>query len=373
MPLVPNGSREEEDAAGDGEEALVWDTGLSQFLGRLEEDLIRWHSEERVKAKERQLRCLRAQKDLVTVEASIRETAAAQRMKGSEDDPWLEKMEAMLRLSREQREEMRQLLELVRSHVKLHMEHMGSALLAKMPPEGSPPGLASDELSKQVQAFLDLAERQAQAVTAGGASRKTKGTRKEKRKGGEKKDKKSKGDRGPKERQLRDGDDDYSYLSSSRSPSFAPRRRERRGCRHRRERYTPSCSYSDSRSCSFSPTASREAARRPRPARRGGGPGAKPRGGGGPAPDRIDIPAEVDRFVRVNKLEGRCEKILRELSPALARRVMGLSGGSNTFELSGDVRDPTAVVLARIRKAREDPRRRGGPGHGPAKRPRGPQ
>ncbi len=30
---------------------------------------------------------------------------------------------------------------------------------------------------------------------------------------------------------------------------------------------------------------------------------------------------------------------------------MGLSGGTNTFELSGDVRDPTAVVLARIRKA----------------------
>ena len=30
---------------------------------------------------------------------------------------------------------------------------------------------------------------------------------------------------------------------------------------------------------------------------------------------------------------------------------MGLSGGTNTFELSGDVRDPTAVVLARVRKA----------------------
>ena len=33
---------------------------------------------------------------------------------------------------------------------------------------------------------------------------------------------------------------------------------------------------------------------------------------------------------------------------------MGVSGGGGrgfTFELSGDVRDPTAVVLARIRKA----------------------
>lgn len=71
----------------------------------------------------------------------------------------------------------------------------------------------------------------------------------------------------------------------------------------------------------------------------------------------------------VNKLEERCEKILRDLDSALALKVrngicmaacfaliflfqvMGLSGGTNTFELSGDVRDPTAVVLARIRKA----------------------
>ena len=37
-------------------------------------------------------------------------------------------------------------------------------------------------------------------------------------------------------------------------------------------------------------------------------------------------------------------------------QVMGLSGGTNTFELSGDVRDPTAVVMARIRKAQFVPR-----------------
>ena len=36
----------------------------------------------------------------------------------------------------------------------------------------------------------------------------------------------------------------------------------------------------------------------------------------------------------------------------VALKVMGLSpGSSHTFELSGDVRDPTAVVLARVRKA----------------------
>ncbi|CAL1145868.1 unnamed protein product [Cladocopium goreaui] len=67
--------------------------------------------------------------------------------------------------------------------------------------------------------------------------------------------------------------------------------------------------------------------------------------------EKLNVTSEIDRFVRVNKLEERCEKILRDLDAPLAFKVMGLSGGTNTFELSGDVRDPTAVVLARIRKA----------------------
>ena len=48
---------------------------------------------------------------------------------------------------------------------------------------------------------------------------------------------------------------------------------------------------------------------------------------------------------------------LREASASCgtSHKVMGLSGGNNTFELSGDVRDPTAVVLARIRKAQFAP------------------
>lgn len=356
------------DAAADGaEEALVWDTGLSQFLGRLEEDLIRWHSEERIKTKDRQLKCLRAQKDLVTVEASVRETSAAQRLKGSEEkEAWQDKVQAMLKQAKEQREEMRQMVELMRGHAKLHLEQAGSPLLAKLPAEGQPLGLGSDELPKHAQTFLDLADRQAATTTTTASARYSGGKeskgRKEKRKANDKK-----GGKKAKERRVANVDDDYSYLSSSRSQSpslMRTRRRERRG-RHRRERYTPSCSCSsDSRSLSQSRSPSREYHRQPRTgpgaraARRGGG------GGGGREDARLDIPAEVDRFVRINKLEGRCEKILRELSPALARRVMGLSGGSNTFELSGDVRDPTAVVLARIRKAREEPRRGGGGGGG---------
>jgi len=67
----------------------------------------------------------------------------------------------------------------------------------------------------------------------------------------------------------------------------------------------------------------------------------------------MDIPAEIGKFVRVNRLDERCEKVLRELENATARKVMGLAGGAHSFELSGDIRDPTAVVMARVRKARE--------------------
>lgn len=64
--------------------------------------------------------------------------------------------------------------------------------------------------------------------------------------------------------------------------------------------------------------------------------------------------SDIKRFVEVNRLEPRCEQIIRDLSPRTARRVMGLSGGTNTFELKGDVRNPTAVVIARVRRAREE-------------------
>jgi len=376
MPLAEsNGSKDEE--------ALVWDTGLSQFLGRLEEDLIRWHSEERVKAKERQLKCLRAQKDLVTVEASIREAAAAQRLKGSEDDPWQDKIESLIQLAKEQRDDMRQIVDLVRGHSKSHLQEVGgSAFLQKLPDEGQHLRIGSEnDLPKLTQSFLELLGQ----VAVG--PRKGKEGRKEKRKGTEKRGRKAKAERAPRDRQVRDVEDDsyYSDWSGSRSPSLEmnrPRRRDPRG-RHMRERYTPSLdsrSFSDSRSCSRSRTPSRDYHRGPRGGdrrdRRGGG-GGRPGGGGagggggGRVPYRrdreeskLDTPAEVDRFVRINKLDARCEKILRELELPLARRVMGLAGGSNTFELSGDIRDPTAVVLARIRKAREDPRGGRGPRSG---------
>lgn len=65
------------------------------------------------------------------------------------------------------------------------------------------------------------------------------------------------------------------------------------------------------------------------------------------------VTEDIERFVRINRLESRCDQILRELSPGTARKVMGLDGGANTFELRGDVRNPTAVVIARVRKVRD--------------------
>ncbi|CAK9015238.1 unnamed protein product [Durusdinium trenchii] len=133
-------------------------------------------------------------------------------------------------------------------------------------------------------------------------------------------------------RSKKDRDDLSGSYSYSRSPSPRKRRRHRRHRRHRRR-----CSESSYDS------ASRKGRRKHRKGRR------KERRKGS---EGIDVDAEIDRFVKVNKLEERCEKILRDLESSVALKVMGLSpGSSHTFELSGDVRDPTAVVLARVRKA----------------------
>merc|ERR1712085_165272 len=60
---------------------------------------------------------------------------------------------------------------------------------------------------------------------------------------------------------------------------------------------------------------------------------------------------EINRFVEINSLEECCNEKLREIAPGDARTVMGLEGeGPNTFELGGDIRNPTAVVMARISK-----------------------
>jgi len=419
----------DQNGAGGGKEEILasfGDTGLAGFVSRLEEDLIRWHSEERVKAKERAAKGMRAEKDLVTVEASLRDSVAVQQLKrGSDDDLVEEKVEAMLQMGKEQREAMAALLGLVRGHTKAHLAQAGDDLLGRLPDEGQPLGLDSAEVPKLLQSFLDLCEGQAapaaasaSAAAPAASSRRAGGgggrerTRKEKRRGREGggrrgEGKRAKVDRGAKDRNAgRDegAADDYSYdYDDSRSPSVEQRpqrpagrggarlrergsggggaaRRERDprgggggGRPRRRREVTPSYDYSDLDS--RSPSVDSRAAPQRRPHRGGGGggpPGRGRRGGdrGGREDDRIDTRSEVERFVRVNKLEGKAEKVMFDLEPWLARRVMGLAGGNNnTFELSGDVRDPTAVVLARVRKERDQAQQgdrggRGGPGGG---------
>jgi len=382
------------------EEALVWDTGVSLILGRLEEDLIRWHSEERVKAKERDAKCQRDEQDANAVEAIIRESAAAQELKVGEDQPWQEKVKELVTVAREQRDEMQQVCDLLRNHIKLHpLDQSGLAatsLLAKLPSEGQSFTASGTELPQVTKLFLDFAEKQLLESSDGRQRQRGEGgvaKEKKKRKGGEKKPKKTKAHKAGKSCVVRSAEASFeSEWSTSRSPSVNIRGRERRP-RHRR--YAPSVdsrSLSDSRSCSKSRSrmypgggggGCRVRPYRGRPPRRDDtGPGHRDghgrfrgggKGGGGGAghDEHIDLPAEIDRFCKVNKLESRCEKILRELSPPLARHVMGVGGGSNTFELSGDVRNPTAVVLARIRKAREDRVRGGGAGKGPPRGRRG--
>jgi len=128
---------------------------------------------------------------------------------------------------------------------------------------------------------------------------------------------------------------DYaSDYSESRAGSMsAERMRPQRGGGHRR----PSRSYSQRR-----PRGNGRCARDSR-SRSGGG---DRRGGGGRGGDPQ---SDIRRFVSVNRLGVAIERQLKELPSGILHRVMYLP----TFELSGDVRDPTAIVSARIRKARE--------------------
>lgn len=208
---------------------------------------------------------------------------------------------------------------------------------------------------KHLKAFFDLADRErAEATerslpkprrraprTAVKAATVTVGAEKEKVKGTRRKSKRTKAE--PARPQRLQDDSFESEWSSSRSRTRSRRRRRGRNCCPSVDSRSYSC-YSDSRSVSCGPRGGRPPRGRSGPVRR------RPRSAGGAVGD---VSADIARFCQVNRLQPRCEKTLSELPPDMALRVMGLSSGSNTFELSGDVRDPNAVVLARIRKARD--------------------
>jgi len=296
---------------------------------------------------------LSALKGIESAQHQIFRCALAESSKVPDSQSWDERLKGILQGAVEQREEMRQMLELLRSHAKV-AQVFDPSFFQKLPLSSE--WVSSDELLSHVKVFFELAERQALAVESStnrtrdrdiGGSAKDAGKEKKKVR------KKGKAAKVQRTRAPRSHDESpESDWSSSRS-----RTHSRRHARGRRRMCSPSA---DSRSWS-SRSSSRSCSHGRGWPRRG-----RHRIGGGSAGD---IPADIERFCRVNRLEMRCEKILRDLSPDLACRVMGLSGGTNTFELSGDVRDPTAVVLARIRKARD------GPGSGfqsrrPPRRPR---
>lgn len=68
--------------------------------------------------------------------------------------------------------------------------------------------------------------------------------------------------------------------------------------------------------------------------------------------DDVDILEELDEFVRKNSLSKKTEETLKELSAKDQRHIMGLDGSRNQFVLAGQVRDPDAVVMSRIRNLR---------------------
>ncbi|CAJ1424187.1 unnamed protein product, partial [Effrenium voratum] len=320
---------------GHGRGVLAWD-GLSSCVERLKAGLEHWTCEERARALERQTDAAQAQQDAAAVASALR--------KASIEDPWEQGLSALLQNAKAQRENFGRVADLLRKHTKFLKKD--SDLTEKIPEEGEP--LTPDELQSLVVKFLeqivdrpkakeakekkkkDVKEKRSKSTEADDADEveevedeeKGKKRKKGKSKAKEKKSKEDKKKRRKKSAKDESCSEDYSYTPS-------PKRRRKR----RRRRRRPSPSYS--RSYSYTP--SRDKRRRGRRKRR--------------REEKLNVDAEIDRFVRVNKLEERCEKILRDLDSALALKVMGLSGGTNTFELSGDVRDPTAVVLARIRKA----------------------
>jgi len=345
-------------------EVLAWD-GLAQCVDNLKASLETWSCEERVRALERQTDAAQAQQDAAAVTSALR--------KASFEDPWEQSLSTLLQDAKAKREEFLKVLEMLRKHTKFLKED--SDLAKKIPKDAQ---LATDDLPSFVVKFLEHMvevkpkgkEKKEKSDAKEKNEKKSKSTEaedddeekgKDKKKSGKEKTKEKTKDKGKdakdgkdakekakeakedrkkrrkksgKERDGSEGSEDYSDYSYSKTPSPRPKRRRKR--RRRRRRPSPSSSRSDSY------TPSRESRRRR---------GRRKRRRREDKDSKLNVGAEIDRFVRVNKLEDRCEKILRDLDAPLAFKVMGLSGGTNTFELSGDVRDPTAVVLARIRKA----------------------
>jgi len=106
----------------------------------------------------------------------------------------------------------------------------------------------------------------------------------------------------------------------------------------------------------------------PRPLPQGGGGGSKlvDRGSGRlgrspprrrPSPDDGRSPHEANlrEFCTQNELSDRVVAALRSIGRREQRHIMGLDGSRNSFILTGNVRDPNAVVLSRLKRLKQAP------------------
>jgi len=385
------------------EEPLVWDSGLSGFLSKLEGDLIQWQTQERARAKEWQAQHRLQRSGLKKVQAVVDGAAALDGAVTKADRATCaQKVEAMVRSASSQREELGQMLELIQDHVKSRLTGpdavVFTAFAQQLPREGSAARstISGHDVLRQIKLFIEAVERQPtkrkdrKRVDADGDRNAGKGKRRV-----EKPERRGRGERRGMRASapLHEPEEEYSEYSDeySRSPTRDElrSRRDRNGCR-RREQRDPAPGNNSRRAARTAPPGaarsypdggcrdasnSRGSSRsrsniRPRRCHGNGRDGrGEPRGSSGRGHGNDNILALIDRFVRVNRLNERGEKIMRELSPATARIVMGTDGKGHAFEMSDSVRDPTAVLMARIRNLRRGGDK--GSGRGSPRRRRG--
>jgi len=139
--------------SGSHAEVLVWETGLSRLLGDLEEDLIRWHQEERSKAEIRQAPSAQTGQEVAAVEAALREAS----FELPEDQPWHDRLSSLLQSAKEQRRDLNRICKLLREHAKA-VE--AGELLDQLPEEGKPYELAADDMQRLTGSFLKFADKQ---------------------------------------------------------------------------------------------------------------------------------------------------------------------------------------------------------------------
>lgn len=78
-------------------------------------------------------------------------------------------------------------------------------------------------------------------------------------------------------------------------------------------------------------------------------------GAGGCPPSPRTHGKDYEEFTVGNALSSRVCEAMSKLSMREQRHIMGLDGGRNSFHLTGTVRDPSSVVMSRIKRLEREP------------------